>query len=81
MYFLLGPRTVQRALGDDLGGRDALCLQVSDLVALGETTTTQCLPAGVLLDHHLPVSLGDFLLDHRLLQSHLLLGLFSLLHQ
>jgi hypothetical protein len=79
-YFLLGSRTVERALRNNLGSRDALGLEIGDLIALSETTSPQCLTLGVLFNHHLAICFCDFLLDYCLVYRALLLRIFHFLH-
>jgi hypothetical protein len=63
-YFLLGTRTIQRTLRNNLSCGDALRLKIGDLVTLGKTASTKRFSLGVLFDHHFPISLRDFLLDN-----------------
>ncbi len=84
MYFLFGPRSVQRTLGNNLSSQNLLGLHVGDLVALGETTSTKHFSLAVFLDHKLSIGLCDFLLDYAGLRGSLLLlgpGLFILVHR
>lgn len=77
---MLGPGAVEGALGDDLGGGDALGVEAGDFVALGEAALAEELGLGVLLDDHLTVGLGDLFLDYFLLEVALLLCALLLVH-
>lgn len=61
---MLGTRSVQRALGDYLGGEDLLRLHVRHLVAFGETATAEGFAAGVFFDDDFSVGFCHLFLDY-----------------
>ena len=79
-YLLLGSGPVERALGNDFGGRDSFGFEIGNFVALGETSAAKRFPLRVLFDHHLAVCLGNLFLNDGLVQICLLFGLSSLCH-
>lgn len=77
---MFGPGAVEGALGDDLGGGDALGVETGDLVALGESSLSEQFGLGVLLDDDLAVGLGDLFLNNFLVEIGLLLCALLLVH-
>ena len=80
MYFLFGPRPVQRALGNYLGCQDFLRFQVSHFVALCETAPAERFASGVFLYDNLSISLGHFLLNDDCIPNVLLLHVWLRFH-
>jgi hypothetical protein len=79
-YLLLSPGTVQRALWNDLGGKDLFSFEIGNFVALGKPTAAQRLAPGILLDHDLAICLGHFLLNDDCITTVLILHVRLSLH-